>query len=120
MDGDSIARNMIGASAGLTFRKVGGLGMFPGICRYACWMAACTSSDAPSILRSRSNWMVMEVVPDELCDVIEETPAMVENWLSSGVATAEAMVSASPPGRLAETVMVGKSTAGNSLTGKAE
>ena len=54
------------------------------------------------------------------CDVIELTPAMVENWLSSGVATAEAMVSGSAPGRLAETVMVGKSTAGNSLTGRLE
>ena len=32
------------------------------------------------------------VEPDELCDVIEVTPAMVENWLSSGVATGAAMV----------------------------
>src|SRR5271154_4455390 len=111
---------MIGASAGLTFRKVGGLGMLTGNWREACWIAACTSSAAPSILRSRSNWMVIEVLPDELCEVIEATPAMVENWLSSGVATAEAMVWGSAPGRLAETEMVGKSTAGNSLTGRAE
>ena len=45
---------------------------------------------------------------------------MVENCDSSGVATALAMVSGSAPGRLAETLMVGKSTAGNSLTGRAE
>ena len=37
----------------------------------------------------------------------------------SGVATALAMVWGSAPGRLAETEMVGKSTAGNSLTGNA-
>ncbi len=48
---------------------------------------------------------------------MEATPAMVENWLSSGVATAEAMVCGSAPGRLAVTVMVGKSTAGNALSG---
>jgi hypothetical protein len=64
--------------------------------------------------------MVTVVEPDELCDVMEETPAMVENWLSSGVATALAMVWGSAPGKLAETEMVGKSTAGNSLTGSAE
>ena len=45
---------------------------------------------------------------------------MVENCDSSGVATALAMVWGSAPGRLAETLMVGKSTAGNSLTGRAE
>ncbi len=64
--------------------------------------------------------MVMEVEPCVLDDVIEETPAMMENWLSSGVATAEAMVSGSAPGRLADTRMVGKSTFGNSLIGSAE
>src|SRR3954465_3168915 len=118
MESDCIARNRMGESAGLTLRKVGGDGMFTGNCRDAAWMAACTSSAAPSISRSRSNWMVTEVVPDELCDVMEETPAMVENCDSSGVATALAMVWGSAPGRLAETEMVGKSTAGNSLTGK--
>src|SRR6202042_3369921 len=107
-------------SAGLTLRKVGGLGMFTGNWRDACWIAASVSSAAPSMSRSRSNWMVIEVLPAELCDVIELTPGIVENWLSSGVATAEAMVSGSAPGRLAETEMVGKSTAGNSLTGKVE
>src|SRR5258708_6369576 len=120
MESDCMARNRIGESAGFTLRKVGGDGMLTGSWRAAAWIAACTSSAAPSILRSRSNWMVTEVVPDELCDVMEATPAMVENCDSSGVATALAMVCGSAPGRLAETEMVGKSTAGNSLTGKAE
>jgi hypothetical protein len=42
---------------------------------------------------------------------------MVENCRSSGVATADAMVSGLAPGRLAATWMVGKSTLGRSLTG---
>src|ERR1700722_4652931 len=64
--------------------------------------------------------MVTEVLPSELCDVIEVTPGMVENWLSSGVATDDAMVDGSAPGKLAETKMAGKSTGGNSETGKVE
>ena len=83
----------MGASAGLTLRKVGGDGMLTGNWRAAAWIAACTSSAAPSISRSRSNWMVMRVEPATLCDVIEETPGMVENCDSSGVATALAIVS---------------------------
>src|SRR5580704_3917236 len=43
---------------------------------------------------------------------------MVENWLSSGEATAEAIVSGSAPGREAETTIVGKSTFGSWLTGR--
>ena len=120
MESDCIAAKKIGASAGLTLRKVGGDGMFTGNWRAAAWIAASTSFAAPSMLRSRSNWMVIGVRPSELCDVIEVTPGMVENWLSSGVATADPMVEGSAPGRLAETKMVGKSTAGNSLTGKVE
>jgi hypothetical protein len=42
---------------------------------------------------------------------------MVENWRSSGVATAEAMVSGLAPGSAAFTTMFGKSTFGRSLTG---
>ena len=44
-------------------------------------------------------------------------PAIVENCFSSGVATADAIVSGLAPGRLALTVIVGKSTVGRSLTG---
>ena len=56
--------------------------------------------------------------PGMLVEVMESMPAMVENCFSSGVATAEAMVSGLAPGRLAVTWMVGKSTFGRSLTGR--
>ena len=52
------------------------------------------------------------VEPCEFDDVIESTPAMVVNWRSSGVATAEAIVAGSAPGSPALMVMVGKSTLG--------
>ena len=107
-------------SAGLTFRKEGGAGMSVGRSRCACEMAACTSCAAASIFRARSNWIVTRVVPSELVEVIDSIPAMVENSFSSGVATEEAMVSGLAPGRLAETVIVGKSTFGRSLTGSFE
>ncbi len=57
-------------------------------------------------------------MPSALVEVIESMPAMVENCFSSGVATAEAMVSGLAPGRLAVTWIVGKSTLGRSLTGR--
>ncbi len=69
------------------------------------------------MLRSRVNWSVMLVLPRLEEDVIWSTPAMVENCFSSGVATADAMVSGLAPGRLAFTWMVGKSTFGRLLTG---
>ena len=56
-------------------------------------------------------------MPSALMDVIESTPAMVENCFSSGVATDEAIVDGLAPGRLALTWIVGKSTLGRSLTG---
>ena len=59
----------------------------------------------------------MLVVPSELDELMESTPAMVENSFSSGVATDDAMVSGLAPGRAADTEMVGKSTLGRSLTG---
>ncbi len=77
----------------------------------------CTSCAAASRLRLRLNCSVICVEPCVLDDVIESTPAMVENCFSSGMATADAMVSGVAPGRLAETRMVGKSTLGRSLTG---
>ena len=82
-------------------------------------IAAWTSWAAASMERSRSNWSVIWVVPCELVDVIESMPAMLENSCSSGVATVAAMVSGLAPGRLAVTEMVGKSTLGRSLTGRA-
>ena len=116
--GELRARNNIGESAGLTFRMVGGLGMFGGNCRWAAVMADWTSRAAASMFRSRANWMVTRTVPWTLLEVMLSMPAMVENCFSSGVATDEAMVSGLPPGSLAVTWMVGKSTFGRSLTGK--
>ena len=72
-----------------------------GSCGAAAAMADCTSCAAASMLRSSVNWMVIWVVPSALVEVIESMPAMVENCFSSGVATAEAMVSGLAPGRLA-------------------
>ncbi len=80
-------------------------------------IAACTSWAAASMSRERLNWRVIWLTPRALTEVMESTPAMVENCRSRGVATAEAMVSGLAPGRLAMTRRVGKSTLGRSLTG---
>ncbi len=96
----------------------GGVGMPGGIWGWAAAMAACTSWAAASMLRSRVNWIVIWVLPSALVEVIESMPAMVENCFSSGVATAEAMVSGLAPGSDAVTWMVGKSMLGRSLTGR--
>jgi hypothetical protein len=69
--------------------------------------------------RSSANCSVIEVPPSVFDEVIESRPAMVENCFSSGVATADAMVSGAAPGSVADTLMVGKSTFGRSLTGSA-
>ena len=69
------------------------------------------------MLRLRSNCSVMLVLPCELVELIESRPAIVANCFSSGSATADAIVSGLAPGRPACTWMVGKSTAGRSLTG---
>ena len=58
------------------------------------------------------------VRPSALDDVIESMPAIVVNCFSSGVATAEAIVSGLAPGSAAATWMVGKSMLGRSLTGR--
>ena len=109
--------NRIGASAGLTFLKNGGIVIWIGSRFAAVVIADCTSSAAPSMLRSRSNCIVIEVRPWPLEDTIEFRPAMVENCDSSGVATEAAMVSGEAPGNCAETTMVGKSTRGIAATG---
>src|SRR5436309_14903887 len=81
-------------------------------------MAACTSRAAASIFRLRSNCKVIDVEPRELVEVISVTPAIRPNWRSSGVATAEAIVSGLAPGSPAETWIVGNSTCGNGETGR--
>ena len=80
-------------------------------------MAVCTSVAAPSMLRSRANCSVIEVLPSPLHDVIATRPGMAANCCSNGVAMVVAMVSGLAPGRAAETVMVGKSTSGRAATG---
>ena len=60
---------------------------------------------------------LIDVPPVPLVEVIESTPAMVENCCSSTVATALAIVSGVAPGSAALTTIVGKSTVGRSLTG---
>jgi hypothetical protein len=69
------------------------------------------------MLRLKSNCMVMFVVPVALDDVISVMPAILPNWRSKGVATAEAMISGLAPGKPAPTEIVGKSTCGSGETG---
>ncbi len=71
------------------------------------------------MLRVSANSSVICVDPSEFTEVICSRPAIVENWFSSGVATAEDIVSGLAPGRLAVMSSVGKSTFGRSLTGSA-
>src|SRR3989442_10166666 len=108
---------MTGWSAGFTFWYTGGVGIWGGSSGAALAMADCTSWAAASIERSSENWMVICVRPWALDDVIESMPAIVVNCFSSGVATAEAIVSGLAPGKAACTWIVGKSTLGRSLTG---
>src|SRR5262245_19068208 len=70
------------------------------------------------MLRLKTNCSVIWVRPNVLVELMESSPAMVEKFFSSGVATEDAMVSALAPDRLALTVIVGKSTVGRSLTAR--
>src|SRR5690606_26342380 len=110
-------RNRMGASAGFTLRNDGGSGISGGSRRVVREMATCTSWAAASMSLSSANCSVMFVLPSELVELIDVMPGIVANCFSSGVATAEAIVSGLAPGRLALTEMVGKSTLGRSLTG---
>src|SRR6202140_3257576 len=98
---------IIGASAGFTLRCVGGVGIDDGSERAAAAIADCTSCAAASILRSSENCRVMVASPSVETEVIVSMPAMVENCFSSGVATAEAIVSGFAPGSDAWTWIVG-------------
>jgi hypothetical protein len=60
----------------------------------------------------------MDDDPSVLVEVISVTPAIRPNWRSSGVATADAIVSGLAPGRVAATEMVGNSTCGSGETGR--
>src|SRR5580704_720630 len=114
---DSSVISNMGWSAGLIFRYLGREGRFEGRKPAAELMAAWTSRAAPLMSRLKSNWSVMFADPTELLDVISVTPAIRVNCFSSGVATDAAITSGLAPGRLALTLMVGKSTSGNADTG---
>src|SRR5690625_1883846 len=60
----------------------------------------------------------MRVEPSELREVICANPEMAPKDCSNGVATLEAMVSGLAPGKLAVTVIMGKSICGKGATGK--
>jgi hypothetical protein len=111
------AISRIEKSAGFTFRNVGGVGSDDGSWRAAVAIADCTSCAAASMLRSSENCSVICVAPFVDVDVIESMPAIVESCFSSGVATADAIVSGLAPGSDADTWIVGKSTLGSALTG---
>src|ERR1700739_1593313 len=100
----------MGWSAGLIFLYLGRDGRFAGRDPAEELMAACTSRAAELISRLKSNWSVTEADPTELLDVISVTPAMRVNCFSRGVATDAAITDGLAPGRLALTVIVGKST----------
>src|ERR1700690_239850 len=115
---DSSVKSSIGWSAGLIFRYLGNEGRLAGRNPADELIAACTSRAAALISRLRSNCRMTTADPTELREVISLTPAMRVNCFSSGVATDAAMTSGLAPGKLALTVMVGKSTSGNAETGK--
>ena len=110
--------NSTGKSPGFTLRKNGGVVISTGRRRAATVSAVCTSSAAPSMLRLRSNWTVIVVMPSAEVEVSALMPAMVESWRSIGEATEAAIVSGLAPGSVAVMEMVGKSTAGSAETGQ--
>src|SRR5438128_9430628 len=98
--GEVTPMKTMGISEGLLLRKEGGLGIPGGSSGVASLMAVTTSTEAPSILRVRSNWRVTWVAPSVLIEVIESRPAMALNCRSSTVATDDAMVDGDAPGKL--------------------
>ena len=69
------------------------------------------------MFRSSSNWITTCVLPCTEVEVICATPAICENWRSSGWATVLAIVSGLAPGREPVTWIVGNSTRGSGATG---
>jgi hypothetical protein len=61
-------------------------------------------------------WML--VAPSALVDVICSTPAISPRRRSSGAATVAAITDGDAPGRLAVTLIIGKSTFGIEATGR--
>ena len=109
---------MIGLSAGLTARNVGGLGIAFGNEPWAALIASSTNVSALARSVVRPNCSVIWVVPSTLAEVIWDRPGSIwPNSVSSGVATVDAMVSGLAPGYWAVTVSVGNCTFGNGATG---
>src|ERR1017187_8274792 len=79
-------------SFGLFFRNDGGDVIVVGSIGMTAAIAVCTSTAALSMLRPRSNWSGMFVLPVPLDETIESMPAIVVSGLLSGLATPEAMV----------------------------
>ena len=80
-------------------------------------MADCTSWEAASMSRARSNCSVIWAMPNELDEVISCSAGIWPSWRSSGAATRFAIVSGLAPGSWVVTWMVGKSTCGSEETG---
>src|SRR5215470_13283051 len=107
-----------GVSPGFTLRYRGGVVISAGSLRDALAIAACISCAAASMFRLRLNCTVIRPTPSPLTDVIESTPAMAANSRSSGDAIDAAIVEGLAPGKLVDTVIVGKSTFGRAATGR--
>ena len=60
----------------------------------------------------------MLVAPSQLVEVIWSMPAISPSRRSSGAATVAAIMEGSAPGRVAETLIEGKSTLGTAATGR--
>ena len=97
----------MGVSAGLLLLYVGGAGSVRGSRLEEALIAACTSCSAASMLRSSENWSVICELPKLEMEVIWVSDGICPNWRSSGVVTAEAIVSALAPGSVVDTWMVG-------------
>src|SRR6185295_12686802 len=104
---DVAAMVTTGTSAGLLLLYVGGVGSPRGSRFDAALIAACTSCWAESMSRSSSNCSVICEVAALDTDVICKSDGICPSWRSSGVVTADTMVSALAPGKLVETTIVG-------------
>ncbi len=98
---------MTGTSAGLLLLYVGGVGSVRGSRLEAALMAACTSCSAASMLRSRLNCSVICELAALDTDVSWASDGICPSWRSSGVVTAETIVSALAPGSSVDTTIVG-------------
>ena len=73
------ASSTTGASLGLVLLKLGGVVISIGSRFCATVKAVCTSSAAPSMLRSSTNWIVILARPSVEVEVSELMPEMVDN-----------------------------------------